>query len=83
MNELNFKRKELSHRALEILDVVDKYIDIIEARCGKGSVKSLPIHWMFYDDLDTSIKYHTEDHQSITDRTYRGCLFVRDGTGEP
>ena len=78
MYELEFERNKLSIPALEILNVVDKYIDLIEGSQGKGTIKSLPIHYEFYDALDTSIKYHTEDHQSIIDRSYRGAMFVRD-----
>lgn len=78
MNELNFNRNKLSIPAREILTVVDNYIDAIEGRYGEGAVNKLPIHWQYYDDLDKSMKYHTEDNQSIKDRTYRGVVLVRD-----
>ena len=78
MIDLSFDRNELSIPAKEILAVVDKYIDAIEKRYGEGAVKELPIHWRYFDDLDKSMRYHTEDNQSITDRTFRGVVLVRD-----
>lgn len=78
MKELDFDRDELSIPAKEILEIADKYIDAIEGRHGAGIVKKLPIHWQYYDDLDRSIRFHTEDNQSIKERTYRGAMFFRD-----
>ena len=78
MKELDFDRDELSIPAKEILEIADKYIDAIERVLGKGAVKKLPIHFQYYDDLDRSIRFHTEDNQSIEDRTYRGAKLFRD-----
>lgn len=78
MNELDFYKGDLSIPAREALTAVDAYIDTMNGLYGSGSVKRITLHHECYDDLERSIKYHTEDSQSIVDHTYRGAVFVRD-----
>ena len=73
MNELDFNKDDLSIPAREALSAVDAYIDTMNSLYGRGSVKKITLHHECYDDLSRSIKYHTEDSQSIAGPHIPGC----------
>ena len=76
MDDIEVDVSELSIPAKQTLRVIDSYI--AEMKLNRDTIKmdSLQLYWERYEELDRSIRYHSEDNHSLATHTYCGIKIV-------